>query len=293
MATSAQDTPSLPGGTQHHHPVAQTLALLHNWIDYVPPQQKRLGIFIFLAALAHLTTLFFVQIDATRPELRHQVRVQVTLDGSVLSASSPEGSADLFWDRLTDPRLYVLPMRTVPQAPDFAAELNAMNADTHPAAMPSPIEIGSYPFLNQSLPPLAERVEESMQPARQPFVYQAQSRPMMKTTTWQWDDTLAARQPSGVPVLPSPASDTNSNPTRLRMAVTPDGMVSDVLLEPSSQIPQSADNPDLDRQAMLAARKIRFQPSDAPGREWGLVTISWYNTPKPREVAPPPAPLAP
>jgi hypothetical protein len=292
MATPAQDAPSLPSGP-HHHPVAQTLALLNNWIDYVPPQQKRLGIFIFLAALVHLSTLFFVQIDATRPELRHRPRIQVTLDNSALPGAAPESASDAFWDRLTDPRLYVLPLGTVPQAPDFAAQLDAMNADTHPVAMPSPIEIGSYPFLNQSLPPLAERVEESMQPARQPFTYQEPTPTVVKATTWQWDEALAQRHPANVSALPSPVSDTEINPTRLRIAVDPSGMVTEVMLDGDVLLEKSSQMPDLDRQAILAARKVRFQPTDLPGLQWGFVTVSWYYTPKPREVAPPPAPLAP
>ena len=90
-----------------------------------------------------------------------------------------------------------------------------------------------------------------------------------------------------VPALPSPISDTEINPTRLRVAVAPDGTVSDVLLDETSK------DPELDQQATLAAMKLRFQPTDVPGLAWGLVTIAWYYTPKPREVAPPPAPLAP
>ena len=93
--------------------------------------------------------------------------------------------------------------------------------------------------------------------------------------------------PAGVPELPSPVSDTEINPTRLRVAVTPDGSVSDVLLDQSSQ------KPELDQQAILATQKVRFQPTNAPGLAWGLVTIAWYYTPKPQEVVPPPAPLAP
>jgi TonB family protein len=289
MAT-AQDMPSLPAGpSPGHHPVAQTLALLNNWIDYVPRQQKRLGVFIFLALLGHLATFFFVRIDTTRSELRHQPRTQVTLENSSMSGSSAPNPEAAFWDRLTDPRLYVLPLPTHPTAPapDVADEFTAMNQDFHPPAMPAPAEIGSYPFLNNSLPPLGERVQETLRPDRQPFAYQEQAPPMAKTTTWQWGDALAQRQPASVPGLPEPTSDTDISPTRLRVAVRPDGTVGDVLLEQSSQVP------DLDQQAILAAQKIRFQPVDQPGRQWGFVTIAWYYTPKPREVAPPPAPLAP
>ncbi len=45
--------------------VAQTLALLQPWIDFVPPRQRRLGLFIVAALLLHLAVFFLVQIDAT------------------------------------------------------------------------------------------------------------------------------------------------------------------------------------------------------------------------------------
>jgi TonB family protein len=277
----AEGSPLPTGPSAPHHPVAQTLALLHNWIDYVPQQQKRLGLFIFLAALAHFATFFFVRIDTTRAELRHPPRTQVTMDNAT---DSPE---ERFWDRMTDPRLYVLPLHAAPQSPDVAAEFQAMEQDSPPVPMPPLAEIGSYPFLHTSMAPLDERVEETMHPARQPFAYQEHSRPMAKTTTWQWDDTLGQRSPSGSTDLPSPVSDTEISPTQLRVGVNPDGTVADVLLEESSRVPE------LDQQAILAARKIRFQPANSPGLQWGMATISWYYTPKPREVAPPSAPLVP
>lgn len=272
------DTPIQPAP---HHPVAQTLALLHTWIDEVPPPKRRLGLFIALAALIHVAAFFFISIDNTLPEFRHQVLAEVTLDAA---SGSPEAPQDAFWDRLTDPRLYVLPQ----PSPAPAAPVEPfVTAESHPVELPVPAEIGSFPFLTQPLPSLAERVNQSLQPARQPFAYQENPPAMAKSTVWQWSPELAARAPAGVPALPSPVSDTEISPTRLQVAVTPDGSVSDVMLDQSSQ------KPDLDQQAILAAQKVRFQPTDRPGLAWGQVTIAWYYTPKPQEIAPPPAPLAP
>jgi TonB family protein len=265
--------------------VTQTLARLHTWIDEVPPPQRRLGKFILLAALLHVAAFFFILIDNTPVELRHQVRTEVTLDNA--SSGTGESPDEAYWDQLTDPRLYVLPQ---PESADDAGPVSPFGpdvADAPPVALPAPAEIGSFPFLNQPLPSLAERVNDSLHPARQPFAYQENPPPMARATTWQWGPELAARSPAGVPELPSPVSDTAIDPTRLRVAVTPDGTVSDVLLDQSSQ------EPELDQQAILAAQKVRFQPTGAPGLAWGLVTIAWYYTPKPQEVAPPPAPLAP
>jgi TonB family protein len=159
--------------------------------------------------------------------------------------------------------------------------------DLQPVPLPPPAEVPSFPFLNQPLPTLAERVKAALLPPRLPFTYQENPPPLAQTTVWQWGDALAGRAPATAPALPSPVSDTEIDPTRLRVAVAPDGTVSDVLLDETSK------NPDLDQQATLAALKLRFQPADVPGLAWGTVTIAWYYTPKPREVAPPAAPLAP
>jgi TonB family protein len=265
-----------------HHPVAQTLARLHDWVDFVPQQQRRLWLFIVLAAMVHIGAFFFISIDNTLPELRHEVRTEVTLDNAAIG--TPEAPEEAYFDMLNDPRLYVLPQPS--EAPPPAA--SPFEADElHPVAMPAPAEIGSFPFLNQPLPSLAQRVNESLQPARQPFDYEENPASMARSTTWQWGPALAGRAPVGVPTLPSPVSDTEITPTRLRVAVGPDGAVSDVMLDQSSQ------QPDLDQQAILAAQKVRFQPTGQPGLAWGEVTIAWYYTPKPQEVAPPPAPLAP
>jgi TonB family protein len=265
-----------------HHPVAQTLARLHTWIDEVPPPQRRLGLFITLAALIHVAAFFFISIDNTVPELRHGVLTEVTLDNAAVG--KPEAPEEAYWDKLVDPRLYILPQPSV--APTGPAE-PFETGELHAVALPAPAEIGSFPFLNQPLPSLEERVVESLQPVRQPFAYQENPPPLAKATVWQWGPLLTDRVPAGVPKLPSPVSDTEITPTRLRVAVTPKGNVSDVMLDQSSQ------KPELDQQAILAARKVRFQPTDQAGLAWGEVTIAWYYTPKPQEVAPPAAPLAP
>ena len=268
-----------------HDVVHHTLARLHTWLDEVPQPQRRLGKYIAAAAVLHVAAFFFVLIDNTRPELQHQVRTSVTLDAA--PSATPESAGEAFWDKLTDPRLYVLPQNSRAPLPVATAPLDPATFDLQPVPLPAPAEVASYPFLNQPLPDLAARVSAALKPARQPFAYQENPPPVARATTWQWDDTLAARSPASVLALPSPVSDTEITPTRLRVAVSPDGTVSDVLLDESSQ------KPDLDRQAILAAQKVRFQPTDAPGLAWGLVTVAWYYTPTPRDVPPPTAPLAP
>jgi TonB family protein len=277
---AAIPTETAPQDVVHH-----TLARLHTWIDEVPPPKRRLGKFIVVAAALHFAAFFFILIDNTRPELTHQSRTSVIFDDAATHAAGSPDNA--YWDGLTDPRLYVLPESEGSQPSQMALPLDPGPLQLQSVPLPSPAEVGSFPLLNQPLPTLTERVKEALRPSRVPFAYQENPAPLVHATAWQWGDALASRAPAAAPTLPSPVSDTEINPTRLRVAVAPDGTVSDVLLDESSK------DPGLDQQATLAALKLRFQPTDAPGTAWGMVTVAWYYTPKPKEIAPPSAPLAP
>lgn len=266
-----------------HDVVHQTLARLHNWIDEVPQPQRRLGKYVVGAALLHFTAFFFILIDNPRPEIRHDIHTEVTLDNATGSAT-PAGT---WWDRLTDPRRYILPQPSEPARIVWVDPLSAIHIHAEPGVFPPPADIVNFPFLNQPLPSLRERVAQALQPERQPFTYHENPPPIVRTTVWQWGGDLATRAPAGVPALPSPVSDMEIGPTRLRVALTPEGTVSDVVLDQTSQ------KPELDQQAIYAVQKVRFQPVNQPGIAWGVVTVAWYYTPKPQEVVPPPAPLAP
>src|ERR1700733_4021285 len=105
MANATPEHPATPASD----PVAQTLALLQPWIEFVPQQQRRLGLFIFLALLVHLATFFFIRIDTTRAEIPHQTRTHVTIEyPQTVDVNGEPG--DEFPDRLTDPRLFLLPL---------------------------------------------------------------------------------------------------------------------------------------------------------------------------------------
>jgi hypothetical protein len=288
MATSTPQHPDSPA----HDPVTQTLALLQPWIEYVPRQQRRLGLFIFLALLVHLAAFFFIRIDSTHAELQHQTRVHVALDyPRAVTANSESG--DALWDRLTDPRLFLLPLDPLAglasDEPPMALNNNLGSSELPPSAPPE-----DYRAALPAVTPLAQRVEEAMRPPRQPFAYDEKAAPIAKKTVVQWDNLLNLRQPSGVPDLPSPISDTDLSPTVLRVGVGPVGDVEHVLVEESSAGDQGATAAkDLDQQAILAARKIRFKPVDQPGIEWGRITVFWNYSAKPVEEVVPTPPTAP
>lgn len=283
MATQTPELPASPvsgaaatGATSD--PLAQTIALIQPWIDYVPRQQRRLGIFIFLALLAHLATFFFIRIDTTRSELRHQPHTHVTVEN--LQSASPEiKSTDNFWNQLTDPRLFVLPVTPILglSSDEPALDFRSLNPSISSPQLPAPAQGGNYEFIHPVVTPLEEEVAASMVPPRQSFFYETASRPIAVNTTWQWDMPLARRKPVNVPNLPSPISDTDLVPTELRVAVNANGTVENALIE------QSSGKLELDQQAVLAARKIRFHASDQPDLLWGRITIFWHYSAQPRE----------
>jgi hypothetical protein len=287
MANSSPEHPAVSASD----PVAQTLALLQPWIDYVPQQQRRLGLFIFLALLVHLATFFFIRIDTIRAELRHQTRTHVTVEYPQAVAVDGEPGDD-FGDRLTDPRLYLLPLNPLASLasdePPLDLNSNLGSRELPPAALPE-----DYRAARPIVTPLDQRVEETMRPPRQPFFYDETLPAIAAKTAWQWDDTLAKRQPAGLPDLPSPISDTDLSPTVLSVAVGPGGAVEHVLVEQSCGDLGAAIAKDLDQQAVLAAFKIRFKPTDQPGLLWGRITVFWHYSAKPVEEVVPTPPSGP
>lgn len=270
-------------------PVAQTLALLQPWIDYIPQQQRRLGLFIFLAFLAHLTAFFFITIDTTRAELRHQLRPHVAFENLPTASVTGQQPADNFWDQLNDPRLFLLPQHPLASLSSNgpAFDLMAGSANIGSSELPPTAPPEDFQFAHPVNPPLEQRAEDAMNPPRQSFSYDEQTPAIAPKTTWQWDDALAPRQPAGLPDLPSPISNTDLNPTQMRIAVGPGGAVEHVLVE------ESSGKLELDQQAVLAARKIRFLSTDQSGLLWGRITVFWHYSAQPREEVVPTPPSGP
>jgi len=284
MTKSTPEQPAPPA----HDAVTQTLALLQPWIDYVPQQQRRLGLFIVLALMFHLATFFFIRIDTSRAELRHVTRTHVTVEYPQAVAVNGEPSDDI-WSRLTDPRLFLLPVNPL-ASPATAEPPPDLNTRLGSSELPPPALPADYRTASPVVTPLEQQVEEAMFPPRQPFTYD-ESPPIFATKTmWQWDDALAARKPAGLPDLPSPISDTDLSPTIMRVAVNPNGAVEHVMVEQSSGTMGASAAKDLDQMAALAARKIRFKPTDQPGLAWGFVTVFWKYSAKLREQVVPTPP---
>jgi TonB family protein len=282
----ANPTPPAVPVEAPHDPVAQTLALLQPWIDYVPPQQRRLGLFIFLAVLVHITAFFFISIDTTRAELRHQLRPHVTVENLQATAVSGQEPGQNFWDQMNDPRLFLLPQ---PSQPAPATDNPALNFTTvspglGSSELPPVAPPEGFQFVHPVNPPLDQRAEDAMNPPRQPYAYDENPSAIALKTTWQWDNVLALRHPVALPDLPSPISDTDLNPTQMRVAINPGGAVEHVLVE------QSSGNAQFDQQAAMAAQKLRFLSTDQSGLTWGHLTVFWHYSAKPREEVVPTPP---
>jgi hypothetical protein len=266
------------------------MALLEPWINFVPQQQRRLGLFICLALAIHASICLFLIVDVAAAQMRHAPHLYVSLDYPRAQAVGSE-SSDQFWDRITDPRVFLQP-RLSPD--DLSADLPPLmpSISQDSAAIAQPASPETYREVLPAASPLEQEVAGAMNPPRQAFVFDHTPTPMVHQTTWQWDDALAQRHPSGAANLTSLVSDTNLTPTRLRVAVDENGVVRHVLLEPISDDLSTPVDSATAEQAASAAQKIRFDPTLTPGEQWGRVTIFWNYTPKPREVIvpTPPAP---
>jgi TonB family protein len=288
MATQTPEFPAPPSpGAAPSDAVAQTMALLQPWIDYVPKRQRRLGLFIVIALLVHLAVIHFIQIDAIRADLRRQAHIHVMVDTPPPLAEEDAGN-DHLWNQMTDPRLFILPMQAPADQPAGGSPLDfpAINVNIGFQLMPPPVAADGYRVAQTAAPPVEQSVQTAMTSPRQPFAYEETPPAIAAETTWRWDDALAQRKPLNVPTLPSPVSNTDLAPTQLRIAVNPDGTVEHVLLDQSC----GSDRIDLDQQAILAARKVRFESTGQPGLFWGRVTIFWHYAPEPPEVVVPTPP---
>jgi hypothetical protein len=291
-----ENPPAQPSAAHGHNLLSQPLselhpmALLEPWINFVPQQQRRLGLFICLALAIHAGVCLFLVIDIAASQMRHAPHLYVSLDYPRAQAVSGD-SPDSFWDQLTDPRVFLVPHN---DADDFDAVLPPLVPGTAPdsGAMPPPAPPETWREARPVAAPLEQRVAEALNPPRQTFVYDQTPVPMLRQSTWQWDDMLAQRHPAGAAGLPSLVSDTDLTPTRLRVAVNADGAVEHALLEPISDDLSTPVDAATAQQAIAAARKIRFDPAATPGVQWGRVTIFWNYTPKPREEVVPTPPAA-
>ena len=291
--TEPTQTSELPGPAlsappiqEEAAPLANTLALLRPWINYVPKRQRRIGWFVALALLAHLLVFLFIHIDSTRSQIRRDPRRPVTIENTRLLAPS-ESSTERFWNRLSDPRLFLFPS-SVPASTAAEPDLGSLDTALAASPGPQPVPAPDFNFLPGATGSVAQRAGEALNPDRASFAYAPAPIHPPATTTWGWDAALAQRHPVNLAPLPSPVSDTDLDPTRLRVAVDAQGTIDHVFVD------QSCGQPELDQLAVLAAGKARMASDPAQqGDRWGDLSVYWRYTPTPREIVVPTPPTAP
>lgn len=256
--------------------------------EIVPPEKRRLGLFLLMAALAHFLAFYLIQITYPQAPIRPASRVQVTLTETVSQA--PLNRASLrFWYTLEDPSLLIRPRG--PLVETGKMPVTPLRADSHAAshqATALALREERISFLPDGLPSLNERATAMMELPRQTFAY-AEAKPAdtKPATTLSFDPALTARVIQPLPSLPKQSSSllTEAGATILRLGIGPDGRVAHALIE------QSCGKAAVDAVALQTLRKTHFQPATGqnPALAWGQVTVYWQFEPEAAPAASQPA----
>ena len=187
------------------------------------------------------------------------------LDPSLMSLPSPHGFSLLTWEHQ--------PAATY-RPPEPPVELAFLHAGT--PALPEPLL--NEPSLKDALQTSVQRlVPESEEPAE---TLPVEITTAADKTVVEFMAGLDQRTLAEPPELPTITSEASLRPTRLRIAVTPDGAVRYAMLE------GSCGSEPVDKQALTLARALRFETQEgasAMGLTWGVARFVWAT------AAPPPA----
>lgn len=260
--------------------------------EVVPPEKRRLGLFLLLVGLAHVLAFSLIQISYPQPPIRNISRVHVTLTETVSQAPINRGSLR-FWYALEDPSLLIRPRGALVETDKI--ELTPIKRESVAAAQPVSLALREerISFLPDGLPSLTDRATSMLEPPRQVFSY-AEIKPAAEkpSTTLTFDPVLAPRLAPPAPTLPRQSSSllTEAGATIIRLGLNPDGRVAHALVE------QSCGKAAVDTVALQALRKTHFLPATGQnqGLVWGQVTVYWQFEPEPAPATPPTAaPAAP
>ena len=246
-------------------------------LEAVPEEQRRLGLVLFLVALAHGLAFFAFSVVTPSALPAQRAKTHVVLYSSASSAAPAPTLADFgFWSRINDPSLPIYPPdlmegtgrpRSAPRWPSAAAEAATVAVAS------------DFDFLPDRLAPLPQRAEEVLAPPPPLFNYRAALfRPSLPATTVEWSAALAGRR-QGLPAWSLPDAPVNllaeSGVTVLRLAVDARGHVLHAVVD------QSSGRSEIDRLALDGARGLHFAPAPNTRPVWGRATVFWRFTPPP------------
>lgn len=258
--------------------------------DAVPPEKRRLGLFLLFALSLHLMAFYFIRVVYPQPGFHSTPRIHVTL-ASVDGMLSNNRANLQFWYSIEDPSLLIRPQGAlVDSAKIEITPIRRVETDSTQAATPPPLREQAIAFLPDGLPPLTDRASAMLETPREVFAYASVSATTTAKpqTTLYLDPTLTARLRGTVPFLPSQSAGllTDSGVTVLRVGVNGEGRVAHVLID------QSSGKSAVDALAVQALRQTRFEPDAKQALLWGQVTVYWQFEPDQPAPAAPTKPAA-
>ena len=195
------------------------------------------------------------QVDHSANDIRYVIAD--LLDPSLMSLPSPHGFSLPTWQRQPTASY---------QPPEPAVELAFLHAGT-PGALESLLD---EPSLKDAVQAAVQRLPPESEEAADALI--AETPAAADKTVLEFTAGLEQRAPSVPPELPTITSETALRPTRLRIAVTPDGAVRYAVLE------RSCGSEPVDKQALDIARELRLEPErdvSALALTWGVVKFVW------------------
>jgi TonB family protein len=178
-------------------------------------------------------------------------------DPSLMSLPNAHGFSSLMWDRdaETAPRVFVPPIELALLNPTTGIEMAVLLPETS---------------LTNTRRSVVERLPAA---ADEPLTDEtAEVVSVITQSTLRVEGALEQRGLQARPDLPAVKAETDLRPTRVRLAVGPDGRVRYVTLD------RSSGSDTVDMQALEVAGQLRFEPASAVdplALTWGVVKFYW------------------
>jgi TonB family protein len=252
-------------------PVLAKTLTLEPLIKSVPEEKRRLGFFLFLAALAHFVGFIFIEVRYPPPHFPAVSGLRVMFDNSgQLAAAGRPGPG--YWSGLLDPSNLIVSREPlikpgdlqIKSAPIFQKQ---SEPETRLAGLAREPE-----FLPDHIAPLVDRVKSAF---TSPPLISGYPRPRIaasrKETVLELSQPLQSRLASTLPPLPKAvaASLTEAGITILRIGIDETGQVQYALVE------QSCGKSATDELGIDALRRVRFESAGPAGITWGRATVYW------------------
>lgn len=256
--------------------------------DAVPPEKRRLGLFLLIAGLAHLIAFNLIRINYPQPAIHNTSHVHVTLAEAASTSLTAANRGSLrFWYALQDPSMLIRLRDPLVDTAKIEMSPLGVAGETKPNTTTA-LRNDKIAFLPDGLPALNDRAATMIEAPHQTFTYPNLPASANKTAPSEvtFDPTLASRVIVPAPTLPRQSSSllTEAGVTTLRLGVDRNGHVAHALID------QSCGKASVDAVALQALRKTRFEAAPDQDLVWGQVTVYWQFEPETTTPAPTTAP---